>query len=315
MEKQTIIVTGANGQLGKELQAATGAHHATGRSISFSNRTYPLMDWLPSGEELQLYPFQFLFLSKEDLPIQDAAQTRQLFEKIRPAYCINCAAYTAVDKAEAEKEQAFTINGDAPGILAAACKRVKARLIHISTDYVFDGQSATPLKEDDPTGPISIYGASKLKGEQLARQQNEDTVIIRTSWVYSEFGHNFVKTMIRLMREKERISVVDDQVGSPTYAADLAAVILHIISRDKFVPGIYHYSNEGHTSWYDFALAIKELTASPCSVTPIATAQYPTPARRPHYSLLNKSLIKTTYDITIPHWRESLVRCLARVSM
>jgi len=315
MEKQTIIVTGANGQLGKELQAATGAHRATGRPISFSNRTYTFTDWLPSDEEHRLYPFQFLFLTKEDLPIQDAAQTLQLFEKIRPAYCINCAAYTAVDKAETEKDQAFTINGDAPGILAAACQRVKARLIHISTDYVFDGESATPLKEDDPTGPISIYGASKLKGEQLARQQNEDTVILRTSWVYSEFGNNFVKTMIRLMREKDRISVVDDQIGSPTYAADLAAAILHIIARNKFVPGIYHYSNEGQISWYEFALAIKELTASPCTVAPISTAQYPTPARRPHYSLLDKSLIKATYGIAIPQWRESLVRCLARVSM
>ena len=283
MEKRKIIVTGANGQLGKELQVITDSK-------------------------------DFLFLSKDDLPIQDVVRTRQFFDEHRPAWCINCAAYTAVDKAESEKDVAFTINGDAVGSLAAACKGVGARLIHISTDYVFDGHSATPLKENDPTGPINIYGASKLKGEQLALQENRDTLIIRTSWVYSQFGNNFVKTMIRLMREKERISVVDDQIGSPTYAADLAAVIGRIVSGEKFVPGIYHYSNEGQISWFDFALAIKELIGSPCTVLPISTAQYPTPAKRPHYSLLDKNCIKATYDITIPEWRQSLTRCLAKMA-
>ena len=283
MEKRTIIVTGANGQLGKELQAIAD-------------------------------PKDFLFLSKEDLPIQDAARTLQFFSAHRPAYCINCAAYTAVDKAESEKDQAFAINGDAVGSLAAACKRVGARLIHISTDYVFDGHSHIPLKENDPTGPINIYGASKLKGEQLARQENPDTVIIRTSWVYSEFGNNFVKTMIRLMREKERITVVDDQIGSPTYAADLAAVIGRIVSGGIFVPGLYHYSNEGQISWFDFALAIKEGIGSSCTVVPILTAQYPTPAKRPKYSLLDSNLIKSTYGITIPEWRQSLTRCLAKIA-
>lgn len=284
MEKKKIVITGANGQLGKELQAAS---HAS--------------------------PHDFIFLSKEDLPIQDREQALRFFEETRPGYCINCAAYTSVDKAETEKDLAFAINGDAVGSLAAASRSVGARLIHISTDYVFDGNSAVPLKETDPTGPINIYGASKLKGEQLALQHNEETVIIRTSWVYSEFGHNFVKTMIRLMREKKSIKVIDDQIGSPTYAADLAAVTLQIASGGKFVPGIYHYSNEGQISWYDFALAIKELTGSPCSVDPIPTSQYPTPAKRPHYSLLDKTHIKDTYGLTIPEWRERLAVCIREI--
>jgi dTDP-4-dehydrorhamnose reductase len=285
MEKKKIIVTGANGQLGRELQALAG--------------TFPSLD--------------LLFTDRNSLPIGDPGLVTAFFKEIRPAFCINCAAYTAVDKAETEKDQAFAINGEAAGSLALACKSVGARLIHISTDYVFDGHSAIPLKENDPTGPINVYGASKLKGEQLALQHNEDTVIIRTSWVYSEFGHNFVKTMIRLMREKESIKVINDQIGSPTYAADLAAVTLRIASGAKFVPGIYHYSNEGQISWWDFALAIKELTHSLCSVEPIPTSQYPTPAKRPHYSLLDKNLIKNTYGITIPEWKESLTVCIARL--
>ncbi len=285
MEKKKIIVTGANGQLGRELQALAG--------------TFP-------GLEL-------LFTDRGNLPIGDPALVSAFFKEIHPDFCINCAAYTAVDKAETEKDQAFAINGEAAGSLAIACKSVGARLIHISTDYVFDGHSAIPLKENDPTGPINIYGASKLKGEQLALQYNKDTVIIRTSWVYSEFGNNFVKTMIRLMREKESIKVINDQIGSPTYAADLAAVTLRIASGGIFVPGIYHYSNEGQISWFDFALAIKELIHSPCSVEPIPTSQYPTPARRPHYSLLDKALIKNTYGITVPEWKERLAVCIARL--
>ena len=285
MEKKKIIVTGASGQLGRELQALAG--------------TFPALD--------------FFFTDRDSLPIGDPGRVTAFFRETRPAFCINCAAYTAVDKAETEKDLAFAINGEAVGLLALACKGVGARLIHISTDYVFDGQSAIPLKESDPTGPINIYGASKLKGEQLALQHNEDTVIIRTSWVYSEFGNNFVKTMIRLMREKESIKVINDQIGSPTYAADLAAVILRIASGEKFVPGIYHYSNEGQISWFDFALAIKELTSSSCSVDPISTSQYPTPAKRPHYSLLDKSLIKTTYGLAIPGWKERLAVCIARL--
>jgi dTDP-4-dehydrorhamnose reductase len=281
-----ILVTGANGQLGKELRVIAGA--------------WP--------------QFAFTFLSKEELSINHFDQTRQYFEELRPFACINCAAYTAVDKAEAEKERAFLVNGEAVKLLAAICAGFSTKFIHISTDYVFDGLSAIPLKEGDPTGPINVYGASKLLGEGLALEENDETVILRTSWVYSEFGNNFVKTMIRLMRERPSVSVINDQLGSPTYAADLAGAILRILGGRKFVPGIYHYSNEGEISWYDFAVAIKELTGSSCTVLPIPGSQYPTAARRPHYSLLDKSLIKKTYGLSIPGWRGSLAACLARIA-
>ncbi len=283
---QKIIVTGAGGQLGQELQVLASA--------------------FPS--------FDFIFADRNLLPVNDLARVSAFFDEYRPDWCINCAAYTAVDKAESEKEAAFGINGDAPGYLARACRSTGARLIHISTDYVFDGSSAIPLKEDDSTAPVNIYGASKLEGEKRALQIHPDgTVIIRTSWVYSEFGNNFVKTMVRLMTERPAINVVNDQIGSPTYAADLAAVILHIIDAPHFVPGIYNYSNEGQISWYDFALAIHKLIDSSCAVAPIASVNYPTPARRPHYSLLDKSLIKKTYGISIPDWHASLTICIKRL--
>jgi dTDP-4-dehydrorhamnose reductase len=288
--KKKIIVTGARGQLGQELIMAVASENAAAHNEEFDTG----------------------FASREVLPLDNPQSVRALFEADRPAYCINCAAYTAVDKAESDKETAFRVNGDAVGDLASICKEYNTRLIHISTDYVFDGNSATPLKETDPTGPVNIYGASKLRGEQLAMQRHPDgTVILRTSWVYSEFGSNFVKTMIRLMKEKESIRVVDDQIGSPTYAADLAGTILQIAGSGKFIPGIYHYSNEGEISWYQFALAIKELTGSACRVDPLPSAQYPTPAARPHYSLLDKTLIRQTYGIKIPAWRDSLRRCIS----
>ena len=280
---QKIIVTGAGGQLGQEIKV--------------------LASVFPS--------FDFVFADRGQLPINDPARVSAFFNEYQPAWCINCAAYTAVDKAESEQEAAFAINGDAPGYLARACRGAGTRLIHISSDYVFDGSSATPLKEDDNTDPINIYGASKLEGEKQALQIHPDgTIIIRTSWVYSRFGNNFVKTMIRLMTERPAINVVNDQIGSPTYAADLAAAILHIINAAHFVPGIYNYSNEGELSWYDFALAIRKLIGSNCAVGPIASVNYPTPARRPHYSLLDKSLIKKTYGISIPDWHASLTVCI-----
>jgi dTDP-4-dehydrorhamnose reductase len=285
MNKLRIIVTGANGQLGKEIQALS--------------LKYPSLD--------------FIFLSRLDLSINDVEEVQHFFQRTEPSVCINCAAYTAVDKAETEKEIAFLINGESVGTIAAACRQSNCKLIHISTDYVFDGSSPQPLNEDDPTNPISVYGASKLRGEELALAKNEETIIIRTSWVYSEFGNNFVKTMIRLMNEKESINVVSDQIGSPTYAADLAEIILHIISRKKFVPGIYNYSNEGEISWYDFAIAIKELIRSKCKVNPIPASQYPTPAKRPHYSLLDKTKIISIYAVSIKGWRESLASCIAKI--
>jgi dTDP-4-dehydrorhamnose reductase len=286
MAKPLILVTGANGQLGRELQVLATAQPA----------------------------FQFVFADRSQLAIEDKQQVNAFFATHQPAWCINCAAYTAVDKAEGDKDTAFRVNGDAPGYLAAACRRHDARLIHISTDYVFDGNSATPLKETDPTGPINVYGASKLAGEQKAMENNPAaTVIIRTAWVYSEFGNNFVKTMIRLMKERPAISVVDDQLGSPTYAADLAAAILRIVSHPRFTPGVYHYSNEGRISWFQFALAIRERIGSTCTVNAIPSSQFPTPAKRPHYSLLDKTLIRNTYQLAIPAWETGLDSCLAHL--
>jgi dTDP-4-dehydrorhamnose reductase len=285
MSKPIILVTGANGQLGKELQVLAEFHDN----------------------------YSFVFTTREELPIQEADKVKQFFAKHKPAWCINCAAYTAVDKAESDRETAFAVNADATGTLAAASKKQQSKFIHISTDYVFDGQSPVPYKEDAPTNPINTYGASKLKGEQLCLQQNPDAVIIRTAWVYSGFGHNFVKTMLRLMSERPLINVVNDQVGAPTYAADLARCIMHIIVNKKWVPGIYHYSNKGRISWYEFADAIKEFTHSNCTVNPIPSSQYPTPAKRPSFSLLDTHKIFETYHCEIPEWKDGLERCLQKL--
>ena len=286
MEKPVILVTGSNGQLGKELQQ--------------------LADSYPRD--------RFVFASRDDMQLHVFGVVENFFIATKPQYCINCAAYTAVDKAEEEQDMAMLVNGEAVGNLAAVCKKYQTKFIHISTDYVFDGESETPYKEVDATGPINTYGKSKLLGEQLCMKEDEDAIIIRTSWVYSSFGHNFVKTMMRLMNERNELNVVADQIGSPTYAADLAKAILDIISSGKWVSGIYHYSNEGKISWYEFAQAIKEITNSKAVVHPIETAQYPTPARRPHYSLLNKEKIKSVYHISIPDWKDSLATCVDLVT-
>jgi dTDP-4-dehydrorhamnose reductase len=288
MRPTKIFVTGANGQLGREL-----------RSLAPDSPQY-----------------DFFFFDRSTLPIEDPDSSQAFLNREKPQWLINCAAYTAVDKAESEKETAFEINGDAPGYLADACARQGTRLIHISTDYVFDGSSGIPLKESDGTNPINVYGASKLEGEiQVSQKYAGASVIVRTSWVYSEFGNNFVKTMIRLMKERPVIGVVNDQIGAPTYAADLAAALLHIIGYEKFTPGLFHYSNEGRISWYDFAIAIRDAIGSACVVNPIPTTQYPTPAKRPHYALLDKTHIQNTYGVAISDWQPSLLTCLRRLGL
>ncbi|HEX7903246.1 MAG TPA: dTDP-4-dehydrorhamnose reductase [Chitinophagaceae bacterium] len=280
--RKKIGVTGANGQLGMELRQLSSA--------------WP--------------QYEFIFVSKEQLPIQDVEKVNTFFGKHHPDFLINCAAYTAVDKAESEKELAFLVNAEATAILAKACKENNCRFIHISTDYVFDGTATVPYEINAATNPMSVYGESKLKGEQLAQRENPGSIIIRSSWVYSSFGKNFVKTMIRLMREKNELNVVNDQLGSPTYAADLARTILQIIASGNWHPGIYHYSNNGIISWYDFAVAIKELTGSPCTLHPIPTSQYPTPAKRPAWSVLSTSKIHEVYAVSPIFWRQSLQECL-----
>ena len=288
--RSKILVTGGNGQLGKELREFSSLH--TG--------------------------LEFVFLSKEELPVHQFELVRNYFNTLKPAYCINCAAYTAVDKAESEKDLAFLINGEAVGVLAAVCKEHNTKFIHISTDYVFNGKAAFPYKESFPTDPINIYGASKLEGEVQTMQLNPDSIIIRTSWLYSSSGKNFVKTMIRLMSEKDQVKVVKDQLGSPTNAADLAETIFNIIGLCHLQiydwnPGIYNFSNEGIISWYDFAKAIKEITNSSCVIKSISTKEYPTPAKRPAYSVLDKTKIQQTFGVKLKNWEDSLRTCISNM--
>ncbi len=283
-EKKTILVTGANGQLGNEMQVISTSFPA----------------------------FNFLFVTKDELAIDNQEAVTNYFNNHAIDYCVNCAAYTAVDKAETETEKAMAVNATAVGNLAAVCKAHNALFIHVSTDYVFDGTATIPYTEDFPVAPVNMYGATKLKGEELAQQNNVGSIIIRTSWVYSSFGNNFVKTMLRLMREKESLNVVSDQVGCPTYAADLAVAIMQIIVSEKAIstPGIYNYSNTGVISWYQFADTIKELSGSKCLVNPIPSSSYPTPAKRPAYSVMNTTKIQQAFDINIPAWKDSLIKCL-----
>ena len=280
-----IIVTGSNGQLGKELQRICNT----------------------------LKGFEFTFLSRSDMPINQFELVRHIFNTIKPDYCINCAAYTAVDKAEEEKDLAFEINGESVGVLAAICLENESRFIHISSDYVFDGQGQKPYLETDETSPVNTYGASKLKGEEEAFKFNPESLIIRTSWVYSEFGKNFVKTMLRIMADKNSISVVNDQFGSPTYAADLAGAIFSILQYSDWKPGIYHFSNEGVISWYDFAVAIKEIAGKETQINAISTPEFPTPAKRPAYSVLNKNKIQERFGIQLKDWKISLESCIQQI--
>jgi len=253
--------------------------------------------------------YQFKFFDREAWPIENIGKADKILQEENAAFLINAAAYTAVDKAESEKELAFNINASAPGQLAALCKKYNTSFLHISTDYVFDGIADKPYRENDETNPQSVYGASKLEGEKRIMIANPGAIIIRTSWVYSSFGNNFVKTILRLLREKDEISVVSDQLGSPTYAADLANTILQIIG-SKWQPGIFHYCNDGIISWYEFALYIKELCGSSCTIKAISTDQYPTAAKRPSFSALDTSKIKTQYHIQLPEWKDSLRVCM-----
>lgn len=281
----TILVTGSNGQLGSELKELAA--------------TLPGMD--------------FRFTSRQELAIDDESQLEALFAEIKPSFVINCAAYTAVDKAESEKEEALRINATAVGYLATVCKQHGAKLIHVSTDYVFNGENDRPWREDDPVSPVNFYGESKLRGEQLALSANPDSIIIRTSWVYSYHGKNFVKTMIRLMMDKDEINVVADQFGSPTYAADLARAIVTMIQSGNWLPGIYHYSNEGNISWAEFADEIKKQINSSCKVNHITTQQYPTPAKRPSYSVMDTSKIRSAYGVETTPWKVGLHACIQKL--
>lgn len=278
-----ILVTGANGQLGSELRNISG-----------------------------LFPdVEFCFTDVAELDITNPEKVAELLADFQPEFLINCAAYTAVDKAETDIETATLVNATAVGILAEQSAKAGCKMIHISTDYVFDGRGPRPYCEDDRVDPQSAYGRTKLEGEVLCRKFNPESLIIRTSWLYSAFGNNFVKTMVRLGNEKTELGVIADQIGTPTNAADLALAILTIISsvskgEKPFVPGIYHYSNEGVASWYDFTKAIFDIAGINCFVKPIATEDYPSPVQRPSYSIMNKSKIKLIFGLQIPHWRESL---------
>ena len=279
-----ILVTGSNGQLGSEIKALTNNDH---------NNLY-------------------FFTDRDSLDITDQETIKSFIATNRIDTIINCAAYTAVDKAEEDEANANAINHLAVKYLAEIAKEENIKLIHISTDYVFDGTNYRPYVESDPTNPKSVYGATKLAGEKAMQEINPaNSIIIRTSWVYSSFGNNFVKTMLRLGKERDALGVIFDQVGTPTYAKDLAQTILDIvpqITNEKVE--IYHYSNEGVLSWYDFAKEIMYMSKLECHIKPIETKEYPTPAKRPYYSLLNKAKIKKEFGITIPYWKDSVNACL-----
>jgi len=300
-----ILITGANGQLGNELRKFQ-LHPLL--CLHFAQHT-----WRGAGGEVN---HRFFFTDVDELDITNPDAVNDFFEKNGIQTVINCAAYTAVDKAESDESTATLINATAVGYLAAACNKANATLIHISTDYVYDGCTCQPYSEDHPTVPASAYGRSKLAGEKAALTSPK-SVVIRTSWLYSSFGNNFVKTMLRLGKERETLNVVFDQTGTPTNAADLAQAIMTIVNaaeQNELKTGIFHYSNEGVCSWYDFAHEIMQQAGLKCVVKPIETKDYPAPAPRPHYSVLNKTRIKAAYGLEIPHWKDSLMKMVRDVS-
>lgn len=277
-----ILVTGSNGQLGNELRVASAA--------------YP--------------QFEYVFTDVAELDICDEAAVERFVNDNGIDAVVNCAAFTAVDKAESEEEKARAVNSVAPGNLARAIEKRGGAMVQISTDYVFPGTANEPIPEDAATSPVSAYGRTKLEGEKAVLKYCKRAVVIRTAWLYSSFGHNFVKTMIKLGREKDSLGVVFDQVGTPTYAADLAAAILTVLSKGV-KPGIYNFTDEGVCSWYDFTVMIHKLAGvKGCKVSPIHTSEYPTPAKRPAFSVLDKTKIKRAYGIDIPYWTDSVKRCV-----
>jgi dTDP-4-dehydrorhamnose reductase len=254
-----------------------------------------------------------VFLPESEANILDVDGLQRLFEKYKPAYAINCAAYTAVDKAEDDIELAEKINKTGAENLAVQCKNHGTVLIHVSTDFVFKGNVAHPLKEDDEANPISVYGKTKLDGELAVAAALPEHFTIRTGWLYSEYANNFVKTMIKLGTDRDELKIIADQVGTPTYAIDLAGFILLIITSQSKAYGTYHYSNEGVTSWFDFARAIFDISATQVKAIPIRTDEYPTRATRPSYSVMDKSKAKQTFNIEIPYWRDSLINCIGKL--
>lgn len=277
-----ILVTGANGQLGSEL-----------RVLSLSN-----------------FNFIWIFTDINEFDLTDIKNIDYKISKINPDIIINCAAYTNVDKAEFEENLATVINFNAVDSLSKWSSANKSKFIHISTDYVFDGTSSVPLTEEAKTSPINMYGKTKLKGEKACLYNDPNCIVIRTSWVYSIYGKNFVKTISSLMSQKNCLDIIDDQIGSPTYAKDLAETIINIINYKDWISGLYHYSNEGEVSWFDFAKSIKKYHGFSTRLNRISSYEYPTPAKRPSYSLLDKSKIKTTFNIKVPSYENSLQKCI-----
>lgn len=281
-EKVSILVTGANGQLGQSFKKIASRYS----------------------------DFHFVFADRSLLDVTEEEKVKAFFSQHSFQYCINCAAYTAVDKAEEDKENALKGNVLAPRYLAQSCKQARTTLVHFSTDYVFNGEGQSPYLPDDPVQPVNYYGSTKLDGEKAIQQECEDYIIIRTSWVYSEFGKNFVKTMLNLMESRDAISVVNDQKGAPTYAVDLADAVMQMFTKGLKHKGIYHYSNKGMITWFEFAVSIQQLSGLNCQVNPIPTSGFPTPAKRPAFSVLDTSTLEKDYQIQIPEWKESLKTCI-----
>jgi dTDP-4-dehydrorhamnose reductase len=276
-----VLVTGSNGQLGSQLQ----------------------------NERLSYPDVEFMYTDLQEMDITNVEAVESIFSSFKPDWLINCAGYTAVDKAEAEPEKAMLLNANAPAMLALTCTRHGARMIHVSTDYVFDGKGYMPYSENYPKNPQGVYAKTKSLGEDMVISNDPNSIVVRTSWLYSIYGGNFVKTVLRLAREKGTMKIVSDQVGTPTWTGDLANALMIMVT-SSFKPGVYHYSNEGVCSWYDFAKAIAEIKAINCTINPTDTQGYPLPAPRPYYSVLDKSKFKNTSRNTIPYWRDSLKQCL-----